>query len=67
MLGRIGEPSHLEVRRDCAIQLKKNGYCVTICQRANQGECQQTVCHKFSAEHSKAQNRSRGDVLSDKS
>ena len=52
-------------RPDHAIQLKKNNHFVFICQRANRGECKHAVCHKCHEEHSKAQKRSRGGVLSE--
>ena len=50
---------------DHVIQLKKNNHVVFICQRANRGECKHAVCHKCHEEHSKAQKRSRGGVLSE--
>ena len=54
-------------RRDHSIQLKKNNYCVFICQRTNlPGECQHAVCQECHEEDSKAQKRSRGGVPSEK-
>ena len=54
-------------RWDHSIQLKKNAYCVFICQRTNlPGECQHAVCQECYEEHSKAQKRSRGGVPSEK-
>ena len=45
--------------------IEKNNHFVFICQRANRGECKHAVCHEFHYEHSKAQKRSRGGVLSE--
>ena len=57
----------IKFRRDHSIQLKKNAYCVFICQRTNlPGECQHAVCQECHEEHSKAQKRSRGGVPSEK-
>ena len=57
----------IKFRRDHSIQLKKNAYCVFICQRTNlRGECQHAVCQECHEEHSKAQKRSRGGVPSEK-
>ena len=52
-------------RSDRAIQLKKNNHFVFMFQRANKGECQRAACHECHKEHSKAQKRSRGGVLSE--
>ena len=57
----------IKFRRDHSIQLKKNAYCVVICQRTNlPGECHHAVCQECHEEHSKAQKRSRGGVPSEK-
>ena len=54
-------------RLDHSIQLKKNAYCVFICQRTNlPGECQHGVCQECHEEHSKAKKRSRGGVPNEK-
>ena len=53
--------------KDTGTTVKKNAYCVFICQRINlPGESQHAVCHECHEEHSKAPKRSRGDVPSER-
>ena len=54
----------IDFRQNHAIHLKKDSYCVFMCQRANRGECQYAVCHVCHEEQSKTQKRTRGGVLS---
>ena len=54
----------IDFRQNHAIHLKRDSYCVFMCQRANRGECQYAVCHVCHEEQSKTQKRTRGRVLS---